>query len=159
MTYLQSIWWKLKARYQWADPTVSRFSIWWKKEWIRLDYQPLFGKWAHAAVAEWISQEIKLLLVLCQPTGTWTFHSCEVLNKYKQSIVHIIGVPLIYVYIAACLIFKSTVEPGTASGNVCACVKLAGKHLLTENRNGRKLSWSTFKGDFFAYPVDSRHVL
>ena len=26
----------------------------------------------------------------------------------------------------------------TASGNVCACVKLAGKHLLTGNRNGRK---------------------
>ena len=25
-----------------------------------------------------------------------------------------------------------------ASGNVCACVKLAGKHLLTGNRNGRK---------------------
>ena len=28
----------------------------------------------------------------------------------------------------------------TASGNVCACVKLAWKHLLTGNRNGRKLS-------------------
>ena len=27
----------------------------------------------------------------------------------------------------------------TASGNVCTCVKLAGKHLLTGNRNGRKL--------------------
>ena len=26
----------------------------------------------------------------------------------------------------------------TASGNVCACVRLAGKHLLTGNRNGRK---------------------
>ena len=26
----------------------------------------------------------------------------------------------------------------TASGNVCACVKLAGKYLLTGNRNGRK---------------------
>ena len=26
----------------------------------------------------------------------------------------------------------------TASGNVCACVKLAGTHLLTGNRNGRK---------------------
>ena len=28
---------------------------------------------------------------------------------------------------------------GTASGNVCACVKFAGKDLLTGNRNGRKL--------------------
>ena len=51
------------------------------------------------------------------------------------------------------------VIPTTASGNVCPCVKFAGKHLLTGNRNGRKLSGSSFKGDFFAYPVDSRHVL
>ena len=36
--------------------------------------------------------------------------------------------------------FVHGARSATASGNVCACVKLAGKHLLTGNRNGRKLS-------------------
>ena len=49
-------------------------------------------------------------------------------------------------------LWRNTQFTTTASGNVCACVKLAGTHLLTGNRNGRKPFWSTFKGDFFCIP-------
>ena len=37
------------------------------------------------------------------------------------------------------IVLKTYPSP-TASGNVCACVKPAGKYLLTGNSNGRKLS-------------------